>query len=49
MHGPYKPEMVGFPYNPIADHFTCPASKRLPFQKYATDPNGSWQKVYRAP
>lgn len=49
VHGPYKPEIEGFPYDPVADHFTCPAGKQLPFQKYTTDANGGWQKYYRAP
>ena len=48
VHGPYKPEIEGFTYDPVADHFTCPAGKRLAFQKYCTDANGGWQKMYRA-
>jgi len=47
--GKYKPEIEGFPYDAAMDQFTCPAGKQLPFQKYTTDANGSWQKYYRAP
>ena len=48
VHGLYKPETEGFPYDPQADRFTCPAGKHVTFQKYTTDANGSWQKMYRA-
>ncbi|AWM34859.1 hypothetical protein DDQ68_20000 [Hymenobacter nivis] len=46
--GHYKPEVAGFVYDQGADQYTCPAGKPLPFQKYATNQDGGWHKLYLA-
>ena len=46
--GPYKPEIAGFVYDRDADQYSCPAGKPLPFQKYATNQDGGWHKLYSA-
>ena len=46
--GHYKPEIAGFVYDRAADQYTCPAGKPLPFQKYATNQDGGWHKLYSA-
>ena len=46
--GQYKPEMVGFTYDRATDAFSCPEGKALPFQKYDTNQDGGWHKIYWA-
>ena len=46
--GHYKPQIEGFPYDPEADHFTCPEGKRLPFKTFNRNADGSLLKIYRA-
>jgi transposase len=46
--GPYKPEIEGFTYDRAADAFTCMEGKQLPFQKYDTNQDGGWHKIYWA-
>ena len=46
--GPYKPEIEGFAYDRATYAFTCPAGKQLPFQKYDTNQDGGWHKIYWA-
>jgi transposase len=46
--GQYKPETEGFSYDRDADQYTCPAGKPLPFQKYDTNQDGGWHKIYWA-
>jgi transposase len=44
--GQYKPEIEGFAYDRRADAFTCPEGQALPFQKYDTNQDGGWHKIY---
>ena len=46
--GQYKPAVEGFPYDAKTDTYTCPAGKPLPFQKYDTNADGGWRKIYWA-
>ena len=46
--GQYKPLIEGFAYDPAADAFTCAEGKALPFQKYDTNQDGVWHKIYWA-
>ena len=46
--GQYKPEIEGFAYDRVTDQYTCPAGKPLPFQKYDTNQDGGWHKIYWA-
>jgi hypothetical protein len=46
--GQYKPEIEGFTYDRAADAFTCVEGKQLPFQKYDTNQDGGWHKIYWA-
>jgi transposase len=46
--GQYKPEIEGFTYDRATDAFACPEGKTLPFQKYDTNQDGSWHKIYWA-
>jgi len=46
--GQYKPEIEGFAYDRRTDAFTCPEGKTLPFQKYDTNQDGGWHKIYWA-
>ncbi|MDB5270738.1 MAG: hypothetical protein JWP58_3778 [Hymenobacter sp.] len=47
--GQYKPDIEGFTYNRRTDAFTCPEGQALPFQKYDTNQDGGWHKIYCAP
>ncbi|MFD2720475.1 IS1182 family transposase [Hymenobacter monticola] len=47
--GQYKPEIDGFAYDRATDAFTCPEGQARPFQKYDTNQDGSWHKIYWAP
>lgn len=46
--GQYKPEIEGFTYDPTTDQYTCQTGKPLPFQKYDTNQDGGWLKIYWA-
>ena len=46
--GQYKPALPGFTYDRTADAFTCAEGKQLPFQKYDTNRDGGWHKIYWA-
>jgi len=46
--GQYKPDIEGFTYDRATDAFTCPEGKQLPFQKYDTNQDGGWHKIYWA-
>ncbi|AII54417.1 IS1182 family transposase [Hymenobacter sp. APR13] len=46
--GQYKPALEGFTYDPTTDAFTCAEGKTLPFQKYDTNQDGAWHKIYWA-
>uniref|UniRef100_UPI001CF2DBCC transposase n=1 Tax=Hymenobacter terricola TaxID=2819236 RepID=UPI001CF2DBCC len=46
--GQYKPDIAGFAYDRATDAFTCPEGKTLPFQKYDTNQDGGWHKIYWA-
>ncbi len=46
--GKYKPDPDGFTYDRRTDAFTCAEGKALPFQKYDTNQDGSWHKIYWA-
>ncbi|MDB5235814.1 MAG: hypothetical protein JWR44_2807 [Hymenobacter sp.] len=46
--GKYKPDLDGFTYDRLTDTFTCAEGKTLPFQKYDTNQDGSWHKIYWA-
>ncbi|MDB5233616.1 MAG: hypothetical protein JWR44_609, partial [Hymenobacter sp.] len=46
--GQYKPEIDGFAYDRRTDAFTCPEGQALPFQKYDTNQDGGWHKIYWA-
>lgn len=46
--GQYKPKTEGFTYDRAADQYTCPMGKALPFQKYDTNQDGGWHKIYWA-
>jgi transposase len=46
--GQYKAELPGFAYDAQTDAFTCPEGKPLPFQKYDTNQDGAWHKIYWA-
>jgi transposase len=46
--GQYKPEVEGFTYDVATDAYTCAAGKPLPFQKYDTNADGGWLKLYWA-
>ncbi|ALW86693.1 hypothetical protein AUC43_17370 [Hymenobacter sedentarius] len=47
--GQYKPEIEGFVYDRRTDAFTCPKGQALPFQKYDTNQDGGWHKIYWGP
>ncbi|GAA4357110.1 IS1182 family transposase [Hymenobacter saemangeumensis] len=47
--GQYKPEIEGFAYERRTDAFTCAEGQALPFQKYDTNQDGAWHKIYWAP
>ena len=46
--GQYKADLEGFAYDPATDAFTCVEGKALPFQKYDTNQDGAWHKIYGA-
>jgi len=46
--GQYKPTVEGFAYDALADCFTCPAGKRLPFKGDDKQREGGLQKLYWA-
>ena len=46
--GKYKPDLDGFTYDRRTDAFTCAEGKTLPSQKYDTNQDGSWHKIYWA-
>uniref|UniRef100_UPI003CE89429 transposase n=1 Tax=Hymenobacter sp. B1770 TaxID=1718788 RepID=UPI003CE89429 len=46
--GKYKPDLDGFAYDARTDAFTCAEGKTLPFQKYDTNQDGGWHKIYWA-
>ena len=46
--GPYKADLDGFTYDPRTDAFTCLEGQALPFQKYDTNQDGAWHKIYWA-
>ncbi len=46
--GQYKPTIESFTYDPATDWYICQAGKPLPFQKYDTNQNGGWLKIYWA-
>jgi transposase len=46
--GPYKADLDGFAYDPRTDAFTCVEGQALPFQKYDTNQDGAWHKIYWA-
>ena len=46
--GQYKPAVEGFSYDAKTDTYTCAAGKPLPFQKYDTNADGGWLKIYWA-
>ncbi len=47
--GQYKSELEGFAYDRATDAFTCPAGQALPFQKYDTNQDEGWHKIYWGP
>ncbi|MCC3155581.1 transposase, partial [Hymenobacter sp. BT770] len=47
--GQYKPAIEGFAYDRRTDAFTCPEGQALPFQKYDTNQDGGWHKIYWGP
>nr|WP_223834032.1 transposase [Spirosoma profusum] len=46
--GKYKPQIDGFPYDPVADQFRCAAGKILPFKNFDSQADGGLLKIYRA-
>nr|WP_240625680.1 transposase [Spirosoma pollinicola] len=46
--GKYKPQIDGFPYDPVADQFICSAEKPLPFKNFDSQADGGLLKIYRA-
>lgn len=46
--GKYKPQIEGFLYDPVADQFSCPAGKQLPFKTFDSHADGGLLKHYRA-
>ena len=46
--GQYKADLPGFAYDRRTDAFTCPKGQALPFQKYDTNQDGGWHKIYWA-
>lgn len=46
--GQYKSIVEGFAYDALADCFTCPAGKQLPFKGYDKQREGGLQKLYWA-
>jgi hypothetical protein len=46
--GPYKADLPGFTYDPRTDAYTCGEGQALPFQKYDTNQDGAWHKIYWA-
>ena len=44
--GQYKPQIEGFTHDRRTDAFICPTGQVLPFQKYDTNQDGGWHKIY---
>ena len=47
--GQYKAEIEGFSQDCATDAFTCVKGKKLSFQKYDTNQDGGWRKIYWPP